>query len=265
MLRQRSVAVLASAEGTDGAQLGGAMANAGSTADGYASGGGSEAWPGGCSARAGVSPADVDVAQLYDNFSGQVLLRTRGLRLLRAGECGPLAQSGAVRPGPTERCPPTRRAGTSPRRTCRASTMSSKAFASCAGESTEPGGGCRAVPGDQLTGHPDQRVLLADHDRPLVPRRHALPAVTDDTRPFFEAALEHRLVDPALRVLRHPPPPAPTGLPVLPLLRAVWAEVPGPGTLFTYSVVHQPFLPPWSRRALRGGHRRARWHRGDAH
>ena len=95
MPRERPVAVLAMAEGTDGAQLGGTAANAGSTAAGYASGGGS-----GVArrlyGRAGVSPGDVDVAQLYDNFSGQVLLGLEDFGFCAPGESGPLAQSGAL-------------------------------------------------------------------------------------------------------------------------------------------------------------------------
>ena len=36
-------------------------------------------------ARAGLSPADVDVAEIYENFSPLVFLRARGVRLLRSG------------------------------------------------------------------------------------------------------------------------------------------------------------------------------------
>jgi acetyl-CoA acetyltransferase len=93
--RGRPVAVLAAAEGTDGAQLGGVAANAGATAAGYARGGGA-----GVArrlyGRAGVSPGDVDVAQLYDNFSGQVLLGLEDFGFCAPGESGSLAQSGAL-------------------------------------------------------------------------------------------------------------------------------------------------------------------------
>lgn len=91
----RPVAVLAAAEGTDGAQLGGASANAGATAASYSRGGGA-----GVARRlfgqAGVSPGDVDVAQLYDNFSGQVLLGLEDFGFCAPGESGPWAQSGAL-------------------------------------------------------------------------------------------------------------------------------------------------------------------------
>ncbi|HEY1465933.1 MAG TPA: hypothetical protein VGF11_02670 [Acidimicrobiales bacterium] len=93
--RGRPVAVLAAAEGTDGAQLGGAAANAGATAASYDRGGGA-----GVARRlfgqAGVSPGDVDVAQFYDNFSGQVLLGLEDFGFCAQGEAGPLAQSGAL-------------------------------------------------------------------------------------------------------------------------------------------------------------------------
>lgn len=69
------------------------------------------------------------------------------------------------------------------------------------------------------------------------------PAVTDDTRPFFEAALEHRLVIQrcaSCGTHRHPPRPL---CPYCHSFAAAWTEVPGTGTLFTYAVVHQPLMP----------------------
>jgi acetyl-CoA acetyltransferase len=93
--RGRPVAVLAAAEGTDGAQLGGTAANAAANATSYARGGGA-----GVAKRlfgqAGMSADDVDVAQLYDNFSGQVLLGLEDFGFCAPGEAGPLAQSGAL-------------------------------------------------------------------------------------------------------------------------------------------------------------------------
>ena len=69
------------------------------------------------------------------------------------------------------------------------------------------------------------------------------PAVNEDTRPFFEAARDHRLVVQRCRSCgthRHPPRPvcATCGS-----FEALWEEVSGRGTLFTWSVVHQPFHP----------------------
>jgi uncharacterized OB-fold protein len=69
------------------------------------------------------------------------------------------------------------------------------------------------------------------------------PAVTEDTRPFFDAALEHRLIIQrcgSCGTHRHPPRPM---CPDCHSFAVAWTDVPGTGTLFTYSVVHQPLLP----------------------
>ncbi len=92
------VTVVASAQGTSGAQLGGAQQSAGRTADDYDTGGGRSVaralW-----ARAGVTPGDIDVAQLYDNFTGHVLLGLEDYGFCQRGESGPFAASGALGPG----------------------------------------------------------------------------------------------------------------------------------------------------------------------
>ncbi len=69
------------------------------------------------------------------------------------------------------------------------------------------------------------------------------PAVTEDTRPFFEAARHHRLVMQrcaSCGVFRHPPRPV-CGR--CGSFEVEWVDLPGTGTLFTYSIVHLPFLP----------------------
>lgn len=50
-------------------------------------------------ARAGVSPADIDVCQLYDSFTSTVLLTVEDLGFCAKGEGGPLIGTGALRPG----------------------------------------------------------------------------------------------------------------------------------------------------------------------
>jgi acetyl-CoA acetyltransferase len=94
-LAHRPVTVLASAQGTDGAHLGPAMLNAGTTADDYDTGGGRSVARQ-LYARAGLTPADVDVAQLYDNFSGQVLFGLEDFGLCERGASGPFVASGAL-------------------------------------------------------------------------------------------------------------------------------------------------------------------------
>jgi acetyl-CoA acetyltransferase len=96
-LAQTPIEVLATAQGTDGGNLGGALAHARSTADDYTTGGGRSV------ARrlygtAGVGPADVDVAQLYDNFTGQVLLGLEDFGFCEPGESGPFVAAGGLAP-----------------------------------------------------------------------------------------------------------------------------------------------------------------------
>ena len=50
-------------------------------------------------ALAGVSPADIDVCQLYDSFTSTVLLTVEDLGFCAKGEGGPFVESGALRPG----------------------------------------------------------------------------------------------------------------------------------------------------------------------
>lgn len=50
-------------------------------------------------ARAGVSPADIDVCQLYDSFTSTVLLTVEDLGFCAKGEGGSFIASGALRPG----------------------------------------------------------------------------------------------------------------------------------------------------------------------
>jgi acetyl-CoA acetyltransferase len=52
-------------------------------------------------AKAGVSPADIDVCQLYDSFTSTVLLTVEDLGFCAKGEGGPFIGTGALRPGGT--------------------------------------------------------------------------------------------------------------------------------------------------------------------
>jgi acetyl-CoA acetyltransferase len=50
-------------------------------------------------ARAGVTPADIDVCQLYDSFTPTVLLTLEGLGFCKKGEGGPFVEGGTLRVG----------------------------------------------------------------------------------------------------------------------------------------------------------------------
>ena len=47
-------------------------------------------------AKAGLGPSDVDVAQIYDHFSGLVLMQLEDFGFCERGEGGPFAESGAL-------------------------------------------------------------------------------------------------------------------------------------------------------------------------
>lgn len=51
--------------------------------------------------QAGVTPADIDVCQLYDSFTSTVLLTVEDLGFCAKGDGGPFIGSGALRPGGT--------------------------------------------------------------------------------------------------------------------------------------------------------------------
>jgi acetyl-CoA acetyltransferase len=50
-------------------------------------------------ARAGVTPDDIDVCQVYDSFTGTVLVTMEGLGFCKKGEGGPFIAEGRLRPG----------------------------------------------------------------------------------------------------------------------------------------------------------------------
>jgi acetyl-CoA acetyltransferase len=93
--RRRPVMLLASAQGTTRGFGYGQFLNVNLPDDVYTSGGGAEVaarlWK-----RAGVGPADVDVAQIYDHFTGLVLLALEDYGFCGRGEGGPMVASGAL-------------------------------------------------------------------------------------------------------------------------------------------------------------------------
>jgi uncharacterized OB-fold protein len=74
------------------------------------------------------------------------------------------------------------------------------------------------------------------------PDEMPVPAVNAETNGWWAAAAEHRLVVQrctTCATVRHPPGP------VCPACRATsseWADLPGTGTVFTYTVVRQAFI-----------------------
>lgn len=95
--RQKQVTILAAEQGVSaGRFVSGAANYSGRYADDYITGGCRELarrlW-----IRAGVGPEDIDVAQFYDNFTGQVLFALEDFGFCKPGESGPFVESGALR------------------------------------------------------------------------------------------------------------------------------------------------------------------------
>ena len=70
-----------------------------------------------------------------------------------------------------------------------------------------------------------------------------LPSANAETLPWWEAAAEHRLVAQkcaSCGFLRHPPGPV---CPECSSFDADWVELSGQGTVYTFTVVQQQFVP----------------------
>jgi acetyl-CoA acetyltransferase len=93
--RTKAVELLASAQGTVHEYGWGPFANVNIADEHFASGGGAgvarRLWE-----HSGIGPADVDVAQIYDHFSGLVLLSLEDFGFCARGEGGPFAASKAL-------------------------------------------------------------------------------------------------------------------------------------------------------------------------
>jgi acetyl-CoA acetyltransferase len=92
---QRPIEILATAQGTVHGYGWGPFATHDIPDEHYATGGGTSVarrlW-----ARAGLGPGDVDVAQLYDHFSGLVLLSLEDFGFCAPGASGSFVASGAL-------------------------------------------------------------------------------------------------------------------------------------------------------------------------
>ena len=94
-LAKRPVEILASEQGTPKGYAFGPFTNANVADEIYATGGGEE-MANRLYAKAGVKPADVDVAQLYDHFTGCVLMQIEDYGFCDRGEGGSFIESGAL-------------------------------------------------------------------------------------------------------------------------------------------------------------------------
>ena len=94
-LSKRPVEILSSEQGMPQGYGFGPFTNANVADEIYATGGGEEMAQR-LYAKAGLGPADVDVAQLYDHFTGCVLMQLEAYGFCSRGEGGPFIESGAL-------------------------------------------------------------------------------------------------------------------------------------------------------------------------
>lgn len=94
-LAKTSVEILASEQGAPRGYGFGPFTNANIADELYATGG-CEEMAGRLWGKAGLGPADVDVAQLYDHFTGCVLMQLEDYGFCERGEGGPFIESGAL-------------------------------------------------------------------------------------------------------------------------------------------------------------------------
>jgi acetyl-CoA acetyltransferase len=94
-LAKRPVEILASEQGAPKGYAFGPFTNANIADELYATGG-CEELAGRLWGKAGLSPGDVDVAQIYDHFTGCVLMQLEDYGFCKRGEGGPFVESGAL-------------------------------------------------------------------------------------------------------------------------------------------------------------------------
>ena len=94
-LAKRPVEILASEQGAPKGYAFGHFTNANIADELYATGG-CEELAGRLFGKAGLGPGDVDVAQIYDHFTGCVLLQLEDYGFAKHGEGGPFVESGAL-------------------------------------------------------------------------------------------------------------------------------------------------------------------------
>ena len=90
-------------------------------------------------------------------------------------------------------------------------------------------------------------VLAGWSDEPMTerwfPDEMPMPAVNAETNGWWEAAAEHRLVVSAARTAAGPAIPRARCARAAASTASEWSALPGTGTVYTYTVVRQAFIP----------------------
>ena len=150
-LAQPVVEIIATAQGAPGAYGYGQYLNVYVDDDLYTSGGGKpvarDLW-----ARAGIGPTEVDVAMLYDHFTGLVLLQLEDYGFCGPGEGGPFFAETTL--------PINTHGGSLSEAYIHGLNHVVEGVRQLRGQSTTPGARCRDVPGHQRAGVPGSGLIL---------------------------------------------------------------------------------------------------------
>ena len=188
-------------------------------------------------ARAGIGPADVDVAMVYDHFTGLVLLTLEDFGFCGRGEGGAVFAETSL--------PINTHGGSLSEAYIHGLTTSSKACASCGASRPRQVDGAEVCLVTSAAGVPTSALVLGPTDeRAVVPGRDA---VAGGVRRDAAVVAGGRRAPPrraAVQRLRHHPSPARPAVPALPVPRRhVAGDSSGRGTVYTFTVVHQAFVP----------------------
>ena len=197
---------------------------------------------------AGVGPDAIDVALLYDHFSPMVLMQLEDYGFCAIGESGPFVADGNIR-WPTRRAP-----GEHPRRPPvgglhRRHDPHPRGRGAAPRHRRQPGRRRRAG-----ARHRRARVAPRErHDpeaRGVTDRPHGAPPVLmddpyadDRTSPFWDAALEGRLVCARCSTCGTFRMPPAAFCHVCRQQDVEWIELPGTGRVYTFTIIRHPLRP----------------------
>ena len=239
---KRPVSVLGAAQGAPAGFGYGQYSNVGMPDDDYASTGArgvaARMW-----ARAGVGPGDIDVAQIYDHFTGLVLLSLEDFGFCGRGEGGPFAASGALA-WPDGALPTNTHGGSLSEAYIHGLNHVVEGVRQLRGESTCQVEGAETCLVTSAAGVPTSALVLgAAMSERWFPDEMPMPAANAETVGWWEAAAGHRLVVQRCTDCGAHAPSSGAGVPALSRARRrSGSTLPGTGTVFTFTVVRQAFI-----------------------
>ena len=205
------------------------------------------AWSGAAAfAEAGVGPADIRYASIYDSFTVTVLVQLEDLGFCAAGEGGRFVADGSLVSGSGRLAVNTDGGGLCNNHPANRGGMTKviEAVRQLRGEDASRGAGeglrARAR---QRHGRPARFAPLRGHSDPRARMNIPSPAVNPENKPFFDAAREGRLLIKRCLVCgeRHYYPRA--HCPFCGSQRTEWIESRGRGRIYSFSVMRRVAEP----------------------